>query len=69
MGQTISHYRVTEKLGESGMGIVYKAEDTQLRRAVALKAFSKETIGDDEIRARLVRVAQAAARDQRPKRF
>ncbi len=59
--ETVSHYRVFEKLGEGGMGEVWKAEDLNLKRTVALKFLPREVLGEEEIKARLIREAQAAA--------
>ncbi|MEJ2720138.1 MAG: protein kinase [bacterium] len=61
IGRTISHYKILEKLGEGGMGVVYKAEDTKLKRTVALKFLSFQDVGTEEDKTRFVHEAQAAA--------
>ena len=66
IGKTISHYRIIDKIGGGGMGIVYKAEDTKLDRIVALKFLPPYISNDEESKSRFIHEAKAASSMDHP---
>ncbi len=62
VGSTIAHYRILERLGEGGMGVVYKARDTHLDRFVAIKVLPPDKVADPNRKARFVQEAKSHLR-------
>jgi len=60
IGKTLSHYKILEQLGEGGMCVVYKAQDTKLPRYMAIKVLRPEALGDPDAKQRFIREAHAA---------
>jgi serine/threonine protein kinase len=61
IGKTISHYRILDKIGEGGMGVVYKARETHLDRLVAIKVLPPEKVANPDRKRRFVQEAKAAS--------
>jgi serine/threonine protein kinase len=61
LGRTIAHYEIIEQLGEGGMGVVYKARDTQLDRMVAIKVLRADKVANTDRKLRFVQEAKAAS--------